>query len=343
MERTDILVIGGGPGGLACATRLARGGARVMLVERKPVIGPKICAGGITGRKRIASLPEELIEQKFFSQLVRTRRHFFRVEAEQPMMVTVNRERLGGWMAQIAEEAGVTLLTGTRVLELEEGRAVLTGVGESRRHLAFDLLVGADGSTSLVRRFLGLPTRAMGVGLNAMLPGQGGELLWHLDASLFGAGYAWIFPHGREFSLGAYCDQRIMPAVVLKQRLLIWARQQNLPLPAESIRAGRVNFDFRGLCFGRAWLVGDAAGLASGLTGEGIASALVSGQAVAEQILDAAAPVPELRRLIRRQHRHRLLVRLVGSSTPVCRLLMTCMLLALRFKLLDHRSMEMTD
>ena len=34
-ESTDILVVGGGPGGLACATLLAQQGAKVVLVERK--------------------------------------------------------------------------------------------------------------------------------------------------------------------------------------------------------------------------------------------------------------------------------------------------------------------
>jgi geranylgeranyl reductase len=38
-ERVEVLIIGGGPGGLVCAADLAAGGVRVLLVERKAKIG----------------------------------------------------------------------------------------------------------------------------------------------------------------------------------------------------------------------------------------------------------------------------------------------------------------
>ena len=43
-ERVDVLIVGGGPGGLACAADLAAGGVRVLLAERKAKIGAKVCA-----------------------------------------------------------------------------------------------------------------------------------------------------------------------------------------------------------------------------------------------------------------------------------------------------------
>ena len=72
MERTEILVVGGGPGGLACATMLAQNGARVALAERKPEIGPKVCAGGITWHGLIKHVPSSLIERSFPEQLIVT-------------------------------------------------------------------------------------------------------------------------------------------------------------------------------------------------------------------------------------------------------------------------------
>ena len=47
-----------------------------------------------------------------------------------------------------------------------------------------------------------------------------------------------------------------------------------------------IAYDYRGVKFGNVFLVGEAAGLASGFTGEGIYQSLVSGQEVANMIMD---------------------------------------------------------
>jgi len=166
---------------------------------------------------------------------------------------------------------------------------------------------------------------------------------WHLHTGRFGYGYGWIFPHTEVVSIGAYGDVNNLPAPVLKQRLLAWAREQRLDLNPETIRAGLVNFDYRGTRFDRTWLVGDAAGLASGLTGEGIYPALVSGQAVARMILDPDYPATELAGLVRKQRQHRQMVALAGKNRHLCRLLMEAIALLLRLKIVDFHSLEMAE
>jgi len=343
MEQTEILVVGGGPGGLACATMLAQNGARVVLAERKPEIGPKVCAGGITWHGLIKHVPTSLIEREFPEQLIVTPRQRLVVAEKNPIIATVNRQRLGGWMAGQAAEAGVTLLSGARVAGLAANRATLERDNGQRLTVTFEHLVGADGSNSVVRRFLGLPTTAMGLGLNCMAPGVHPRMEWHLDAPLFGSGYAWIFPHREVSSIGAYADVRHFTAQRLKQRLLLWADRQGLSLDAQTLRAGLVNFDYRGVRFAQGWLVGDAAGLASGLTGEGIYPALVSGQAVARMMLDPRYPAPELQTLARKHRRHRLLATLAGNSPRLCGPLMEALVLFLRMKIIDFHSLEMAD
>lgn len=343
MERTDILIIGGGPGGLACATLLAQQGAKVVLVERKAVIGPKVCAGGITWDGLIRHVPPELIERSFPEQQVVTRWQRLVVAETNPIIATISRQRLGQWMAAQAEEAGVRILTNTRALSLEGDRVRLETGGRTRSTLGFAQLVGADGSQSLVRRFLGLPTEALGIGLNCMLPGQVAAMEWHLDTHRFGYGYGWIFPHTRQVSIGAYGDVANLPARVLKQRLLSWAEGQGFRLDPAAIRAGWVNFDYRGVCFGRSWLVGDAAGLASALTGEGIYPALVSGQAVARMILASTTATTELPGLVRAHRRHRRIVALAAGQPRLRSLMVEALALLLRLKMLDFRSLEMAE
>ena len=342
-ETTDILVIGGGPGGLACATLLAQKGAKVVLAERKAIIGPKVCAGGITWGGLLNHVPPSLIERGFPEQHIITRRQRVVVAEKNPIIATVSRLRLGQWMAEQGREAGVTLLTRTRAQSLGKNQAVLeTGDGK-RVIIRYDHLVGADGANSLVRRFLGLPASAMGIGLNCMLPGRHPRMEWHLHTALFGSGYGWIFPHADAVSLGVYGDINNLTAPVLKKRLMSWSEAQGFRLDPAAIRAGLINFDYRGVRFDRTWLVGDAAGLASGLTGEGIYPALVSGQAVARMILDPAYPATELMRLVKKQRQHRRLVALAGKQRHFCSLLMEVLVMFLRLKILDFHALEMAE
>jgi flavin-dependent dehydrogenase len=101
-ETTEILVVGGGPGGLACATHLARNGAKVVLAERKKSIGTKVCAGGITWGGLIRMVPPDLIERAFPQQHIFTRRQHVMLTEKNPIVATVNREHLGQWMADEA-------------------------------------------------------------------------------------------------------------------------------------------------------------------------------------------------------------------------------------------------
>ena len=43
--KTDIVVIGGGPGGLAAAVTAARNGAKVLLAERNGYLGGQLGSG----------------------------------------------------------------------------------------------------------------------------------------------------------------------------------------------------------------------------------------------------------------------------------------------------------
>ena len=198
------MVVGGGPGGLACATMLAQQGARVVLAERKPAIGPKVCAGGITWHGLIKHVPAHLIEREFPEQVIVSPRQRIVVAEKNPIIATINRERLGQWMAEQAEAAGVTLLTGTRVAGLEHGKRRWNGRMGSVCISGLTHLVGADGSNSLVRRFLGLPTMAHGHWSQLYAPGEQPRMEWHLHPELFGSGYGWIFPHSAACSIGVY-------------------------------------------------------------------------------------------------------------------------------------------
>ena len=343
-EKTEVLIVGAGPGGLACATVLAQGGVRVTVIERKPGIGPKVCAGGITWSGLIRHVPRSLIEREFPVQHIITPRQQLAVAETDPIIATINRQRLGQWMADQARSAGARIITACQAVSLGGNQATLLEKNSRRQTIAFDHLVGADGSNSLVRRYLGLPVARMGLGLNCMIRERYPKMEWHLHTGFFGSGYGWIFPHQDTTSIGAYCNARQMPATVLKQRLLTWASGRRLALDPAAIRAGLVNYDYRGIRFAnQTWLIGDAAGLASGLTGEGIYPAIVSGQTVAKMIIDPAHPGTGLQPLIKKHRLHSRVVALAGSNIRLCTLFMEMMAGLLRLKVLDFHALEMAD
>jgi geranylgeranyl reductase len=166
---------------------------------------------------------------------------------------------------------------------------------------------------------------------------------WHLDSALFKNGYGWIFPHRETVSVGAYADESAMQASVLNANLIRWAEGMCISLSNGKCRAEHINFDFRGWNFGHIFLAGDAAGLASALTGEGIYPAIVSGKIVAQKIIDPNCDLGPINSLIKKQRIHARMVRLTGHNRLFNLLFRELMVLGLRGGILNFSQLEMTD
>ena len=341
MPKTSFhtIVIGAGPAGLNCATTLARAGQSVLLLERWPRIGPKVCAGGVPASTiSLLRLPENLIERRFSRQRITSRWQRLELTAAAPLVCTVNREKLGQWMAQKAAAAGATILTGVAAQRIDT-EAVHTSQGAFR----YRYLIGADGSSSLVRRFLKLPTTRVGIGLHHQLPGDFPTMAWHLHPRHFGNGYAWIFPHQKNASIGIYNANGKLPPHRLQEKLHHFAGQCGIDLTPAPPRAARISFDYRGWRFGNVFLVGDAAGLASGLTGEGIYAAVLSGEIAARTILDPMYTDPRLPALLNRHRLHERVLTLAGRNRWGCTLILETLVAALRCGLISHTALELGD
>jgi flavin-dependent dehydrogenase len=49
-SEADVIVVGSGPGGAACAYHLAQHGARVLVLEKSEFPREKVCGDGLTPR-----------------------------------------------------------------------------------------------------------------------------------------------------------------------------------------------------------------------------------------------------------------------------------------------------
>ncbi len=339
---SEILIIGAGPGGLACAQVLAEHGRQVLVLERKQTIGAKVCAGGITWDGLINVVPKNLIERSFCRQYVYSSHQKVLVSEKNPIIATINRKKLGQWMAQKALDSGVKILTGSRVTAIK-GHTVLvrSSSGVKKTEITCQHLIGADGALSLVRKSLGIPAKLLGPGINYQIPAQAERMEWHLNTKHFGYGYGWIFPHRVTVSIGAYCPCGAMSAKLLKQNLISWAAGKGYFLEKEKCQAAMINYDYQGYHFGRTWLVGDAAGLASGLTGEGIYPAIVSGETVAHRIIDPENSGRAIAEMVKKQRQHHTVISLAKKHPSLCSLLMETLIFMLKCRIINFHSLEM--
>jgi len=340
----DIIIIGGGPAGLACARDAAEKGMKSIVLERKKSIGRKVCAGGITWNGLIQKLPGYAAEKEFFSQYLYSQFQQAKITSKTPIIATVNRELLGHHMAEKAVNKGSEIRTSCMVRGIDKDAVTVfnTGSGKTER-IRYTYLVGADGSSSTVRRYLGIPVSLAGVGINYQIPGDFSKMQWHLDGSLFGNGYGWVFPHGTTASVGAYADAKIIKPVVLKNNLLKWSGRNGFNLSGYKAQAEFINSDYRGYRFNNIFLAGDAAGLASGLTGEGIYPAIISGEAIAENIVNPDNPLNELSRLITMHGKHQRMASITGKSRFFRAVLSEVIVFGLRTGLVRFDKMEMAN
>ena len=336
----DAVIVGAGPGGLSCAERLAEHGLGVVVLEKKNVIGEKVCAGGITWSGMINRLPEDLIEKTFFQQFLKTRYQKVSITAAHPIVATVNRRKLGHFMAESATKKGVEIITEARVDHIDSTAVHFTKAG-SGYTASYRYLIGADGSNSTVRRSLGLSNRRFGIGINYYVPQGHTDMLWNFNPLTFGCGYSWIFPHRTCMSVGAYSGDRFLRATQLSEQLTVWLQTLEVQVDNLKPQAEKISYDYQGWHFDRTYLVGDAAGLASPLTGEGIHPAIVSGEAAARSIIKPNHPDNSLNKLIKKHRKHELMVKLACRSSLTATVLSELSAFLLRNKLMSFKTFEM--
>ena len=274
------MIIGAGPAGLQCAATLGGSGLRVLLLERKAVVGPKVCGGGLTALSENFPLPADQTcsFDKQYIVLNGTERI---ISLAKPIR-TIDRIELGRIQLEtVLAYDTIHVATGVSVVSLEVGHLRLT----DERTVRFKYLVGADGSASMVRRFLKLESRLY-VGMQYRIFGNFDRMVWFFEPRLIKSGYAWIMPHKTYSSAGVFFNPKRVAAKKAIEALHCFLDRSGVDYENAKLEAAPVNCLYLGTEFGRLFLAGDAAGLASATTGEGIAYALASGEFVAQRIMD---------------------------------------------------------
>ena len=322
--RTDVLVVGAGPGGSATAFHLASRGVDVLLVDKAVFPREKVCGDGLTPRgvRAMQQLGVEPTDPGFTR--VNALRTYgvdgFAMDYPWPKLrdfpqigVVRTRHDFDDLLIKRAVETGATFQQGVEAKApfIDGGwvRGATIGENGESREVRARYVVAADGASSrfaakagvsrdlsrpvaiAARRYYRIPRPQEPV-LEAFLDLQ--------DRDGLMAGYGWIFPLGdgvvnvgagllNTFKRFKEVSARKVMDVFIRQlppEWLIDEEHAEGPLLSGPIPMG---INRRPLAVPGLLLVGDAAGVTNPFNGEGIAYAIETGEMAAELLADALA------------------------------------------------------
>ena len=226
----DVVIVGAGPSGSACAYWLARAGWSVCLIEKKQFPREKTCGDGLTPRAvhQLAQMGLEPTVAANGHRYQGLRGFGFGASVEMkwpdhPVFpnygYTITRFNLDGLVAEEARREGATLLNGVEALELLDAMDAVDGglkgasgvlVKEKETGTTAPIrgryLVVGDGQNSRLGRELGTTRNRswpMGMALRGYYTSDRHDEPWidsHLDIrdpkGDVVPGYGWIFPLG---------------------------------------------------------------------------------------------------------------------------------------------------
>lgn len=314
--RTDVLVVGAGPGGAAAATHLARLGRDVVLADGAVFPRDKACGDGLTPRA-VAELQHLKADHILQGAPVNNglRGHGFGKSLMLPWNgphlprhgSAIARTVLDNALRDTALDAGAVGLDGHRAVDVQLTGGRLTGVvlrsKERTVTVEAQSVVVADGGKSHLGRMLGrtwhqetvygVASRAYATSPMADDPWITSHLELRDETGRMMGGYGWIFPLGNgmvNVGAGTLATKKRPANINLRKLTEEYARQRrdewqlgeltgygSAPLPMGGAVSGVA---------GRNWmLIGDAAACINPLNGEGIDYALETGRLAAEHLV----------------------------------------------------------
>ncbi|MCU0969714.1 MAG: geranylgeranyl reductase family protein [Rubrivivax sp.] len=320
----DVLVVGAGPAGSACAQRLAAAGRDVLLVDQHDFPRDKICGDGL-----IPDAHAALARLGVLDEVMAAAQHVSHVRCVGPRggqvdvpgtLAVLPRLELDHILVRAAARAGARLATPVRFEEPLEHDGRATGArlraGGALHEVRARHVVVATGAVPQGLIAAGMCERRTpsGVALRAYVhhPGLVGrieqlQIVWHPRLR---GGYGWIFPApGGRFNIGAGLTgshvegpggRGRMQDVNLRE---MFAAFGEVYAPArELVEGGTMSGELKGaplrcsLLGARwsrpgLWVTGEAAGSTYAFTGEGIGKAMETGLLAAEALL--AEPADE--------------------------------------------------
>ncbi len=300
----DLIVVGAGPAGASAARTAAQHGLNTLILEKERLPRNKLCGGGVTPKvltKLDFKLPKELIEYEAKAVRIHFGESVLRFETDHTLVYMTSRSKFDSYLAEKAVEAGAELKDRSPVRSVEATAThveVKTSVGDFRSKI----LIGADGMGGPTARTGGFYERwkpdqvvyaiesEIYVGENVIRDFIGDASYFDLYFGVSSAGYGWVFPKNDHLTVGVDCrlsrlrdGQELLNSFIKRvhglEMLEIPKPQAHLIPLGGAAKVPTVRE--------RMLLVGDSAGFAEPLLGEGIYFSIWGGQIAADVAAEA--------------------------------------------------------
>jgi digeranylgeranylglycerophospholipid reductase len=295
-QSVDALIVGGGPGGLFMAARLAERGVRTLVCEEHHRVGDPVHCTGVLSAD---SFPRfDLPDSATLNQLTAVRfvsPGGIPVEytTPSPLATVIDRPAFDRALADRAIAAGAEVRAGARVSALEvEAAGVRATVGGAMVHARLAVLA-CGASYAFQRKFgFGLPRAYLHTAQRELRASRVADVELHFGQHVAPGGFAWavpvVRPDGPYVRVGVMasrdalgCYARMVHRIGERCGVMdldLPPRQKILPLGAIDRTFGE-----------RMLAIGDAAGLVKPTTGGGIHYSIVSAALAAGVAADALA------------------------------------------------------
>ena len=295
IKQTDILIVGAGPSGCMAANILKDAGRNVTLLDKNNFPRHKPCAGGLTP-KTVEELPFEITDlkqhdsEKMLFKFTNGKTVDLNNESGACKMVV--REEFDNFFLNYVKNKGVKLMKG-KVIDINDAPDEVI-VETSDYKIKCKFLIGADGANSSVRRLTtDLKFKNPVFAFEGLVDRRLSSRKVPTKFVFNELGYGWIFPKKDHYNVGignlVYNSAQPKPK---KKDLFSFVKDElgtdeithitGFPIGTEGNEYIPTSE--------RTYLIGDAAGLAETLLGEGIYNAVISGKYIANSIVGANNP-----------------------------------------------------
>lgn len=189
-DKFDVIIIGAGPAGSACAYLLAKAGKQVLVIERGDSAGSKNVTGGRFYTYALDLLDKGLVEEAVLERKVTHEQimmlgkesgvtvdyhnpSYSGINGNTPVSYSVLRARFDEWLASKAEANGAIIAYSTRVDGLIERDGRIAGVIAGEDEMFADVVIASDGVNSFMAQKAGLisdiESETVGVGVKEII------------------------------------------------------------------------------------------------------------------------------------------------------------------------------
>jgi geranylgeranyl reductase family protein len=291
MDRYDVIVVGSGPAGATAAFHLGEAGLNVLVIEKESLPRYKTCGGGLSTRFLRDSFPFS------FDPVLSSDVHAITYDlGEFSVTIPVRPGEIGMMMRAdldrfILSHARVRVEQGDPVKKVEEKKDEVLVATRQGKNYGARYLIGADGANSIVAHAVGLRQKremAAAIEVEAQVDAQTLQRFQGRPVFIFGElrfGYLWIFPKANHLSVGIAAMHPKRGE--LQSRLKDVMKRYGIPIDDLPLHGHPIPIysERQPISTDRVFLVGDAAGLADPLSGEGIRYAIKSGRLASQAIL----------------------------------------------------------